>query len=835
MKTIQPSLLACLLVAGLAAQPARAQTEAFPNTRAYLDYWSRYYESEKPEAETEEESEGDGFFPFQRYRNFVESRMAEGEVDLPAGARARAFEQLKALEASKGRAGETWFNLGPSNFSGRALAIEVDPTNSNVVYVGSASGGLWKTIDGGTSWTPMGDNWPTLAISCLEIDENDHNHLWIGTGEGWGNTDAIHGVGLLESFDGGATFNTTGIDYVLSQGRDVLEIAHNPTTNTLLVGLPGSLQRSTDGGATFTAVQTLGRWTDIEYKRGSSSIVFASSFQWAGFGFYRSTDDGATWTQITNGTPTSTVFNNRFCLTDADPNVIYWGVYRNGTTMGIWKSADGGDSFTQVFTGTHYNNQGWYNVSIDVSQTDPNRVFSGGVDFYRSTNGGTSFSLTATNVHADHHATEWDPSNPNRFWIGCDGGVWLSTNDGQTFTDKNTGLITCQFYAMGQSESMPTRALGGTQDNGTWVYNNSTSWAKVLGGDGFQCEVDRANANVMYAELYFGDHYKTTNGGTTFLPRNSGIGEDGPWETPTWLDVSDNNHLYAAHNTKVWQTTNAASSWFTTTVTSIGGGGRAIHQSLSNPDVLVVLGSAFIWVTTDHGATWENRTNGLVTASTLSCVRVAPNDPNTIVVGLKTYSGTIDRLVKSTDQGASWFSIDAGLPVEPVNAIEIDPSNPNTYFCGTDLGVYLSLDAGATWTPFNNGLPHVVCEDLRIHDDTRIMRVATHGRGLWEVDITNVTTTAVNEVPVVEPLLLRVFGNPASKSTLLRFGLRAAGQVRLDLYDAQGRLVRNLRDGWMPVMIDDVRVDLSGLAAGVYWARLQANGATVSRQLVVER
>lgn len=777
---------------------------------------------------------GSGFMPFHRYADFVGSRMADFENDLPANIRWDRHESLLERERTGGRTGETWFNIGPSNFSGRILAIEVDPSNSNTVYAGSASGGIWKSLDSGVNWVPLDDLLPTLAISAIEIDTSNPQHLYIGTGEGFGNVDAVGGVGVLESFDGGATWNATGLSYDLANGANINELEYNPTTGTLLCGLNGGLKRSTDSGATWTDIYAFGRWTDIELKRGSTSIVFASSFSWSDFGFYRSLDDGATWTRITNGTPAALVNNNRFALTNADPELIYWAINHTANSMSVYKSTDGGDSFAQAFAGNHYGEQGWYDLSLDVSQTDPNMVFSGGVQFYRSTNGAGTFSNWSNGMHVDHHATAWDPSNSSRFWVGSDGGVYLSTNGGTSYSARNTGLITCQFYAMGQSDIQPTRALAGTQDNGTWRYDNSTNWVNILGGDGFQCEADYTNANVLYAELYYGEHYRTDNGGTTIFPRNSGITDAGPWETPTWMDPVNPSILYAAHSTKIWKTTNKGNNWASTTVTGVGGG-RAIHIPLTDPNIVGVLSGSRLWLSTDAGATWLNRSTGLVVANSLSAIRFQHDDPNTIIVGVKTYSTSIPQLYKSTDQGVSWFASDANFPDEPVNALEIDPSNPTTYFAATDLAVYVSFDAGATWSPFNTGLPHVVCEDMRLHDEGRFLRLATHGRGMWEVDISTLQTTSVGEASAISPLMMRVFGNPTSALTTLHFGLRKAGQVSLGIYDAQGRRIRALRDAWMPVMVDDVEVDLSDLPGGVYFARLDQGDASITRKIVLEK
>jgi photosystem II stability/assembly factor-like uncharacterized protein len=805
--------------------------------RDFFREWDARYAQFIGRMPSEVNTSGTGFKPYMRFKDFFERRLGPDD-DLVPGARWRAFQQLREME-QRGRAGATWFSLGPVNVAGRCLAIEVHPQNSAIVYAGFASGGLWKSTDGGNTWMPLGDDLPTLAVSAIEIDPNNPDRIWIGTGEGWGNIDAVHGVGLLRSTDGGQTWETTGYNYEMNANRDVYELEYNPVTGTLLLAADNGLYRSTDGGDTFDAIFTLGQWKDVELQRGSSNVVFACAHAMAEAGFYRSTDDGLTWTRITAGTPTSDMGNMRFALTDADPNIIYWAIAKGGGQMkGIWKSTDGGLSFSQVYVPgqNHYLTQGWYNLTIDVSPTDPDIVFSGGVYFFKSTNGGSSFVQFANNIHVDHHATAWDPSNPNIFWVGSDGGVWRSVNGGTSFQDKNNGLVTLQFYAMNHSVTLPTRALGGTQDNGTWVYNNSQNWSYVLGGDGFFTEVDYQDENIVYAELYYGEHYRSMNGGPGMYPINNGITEAGPWSTPTHMDFSDPATLYTAHNTTVFKTTNRGNSWFPITTESIYGSGTSIHQCRNQPDVLVVTSKLKVWVSTDHGATWEDRSSGLITGSSISDVHVHPDDPNIILVTLSSYNPNLHQIYKTTDQGLSWFPIDEGLPDEPINSVEIDPSHPDWYFIGTDLGVYVSFDAGATWTPFNVGLPHAVVADIRIHDQGRFLRAATHGRGMWEVDISNLNPSDVGSGEVrVEPLMLRVMGNPANGRTTLRYGLREPGQVRLGLYDVRGRLLRTLVDRFAYPALDNVELDVADLPSGLYFVRLEAHGRAVTRKVVVQR
>ncbi len=824
--TIALVLFAVCLMSGAVVAADETIREYFQRMDAfYADYMGKW--------STEVSTPGTGFKPYMRYKWLIEPRL-DPDGNMAPGARWEAFQQLQQMVEEKGRVGDTWFTLGPINVAGRCLAIDVDPTRPNVIYAGFASGGIWKSMDGGFTWTPLDDFLPTLAVAAIEIDVNNPDRIWMATGEGWNNIDAVHGVGLLVSHDGGVTWETTGLGYDLSQGRDQFEIEHNPATGTLIVGAENGLFRSTDDGETWVTVES-GSWRDVELKRGSTTTMFACR---QGSGFYVSNDDGASWTLVTEGTPTSGLGNMRFALTDANPEVIYWAIDSNSGMLGIWKSTDGGASFSQVyFPGdNHYGAQGWYDLTITVDPEDPNRVWSGGIRLHRSTDGAVSFTQIANNVHVDHHATFWDPQNPHILWVSTDGGVYRSSNSGDTFSSRNNGLVTMQYYAMNHSVTLPTRAIGGTQDNGTWVYNDSQNHSSVLGADGFQCEIDYNDEQIVYAEIQFGEHYRSFNGGSGMHEINSGITVSGPWETPTHMDFSDPSILYAGHNAKIYKTINQGSSWFEVTPEALYGAPTSIHQSRNNPEVVVLTTITRVYVSTDQGATWEDRTNGLVSGAGISDVHCHPYDPNTFVVTVAKYSTSIPQVWKTTDQGMTWEAIDAGLPNEPINSIEIDPSNPEWYFIGSDLAVYVSFTGGLGWLPLNVGLPHVVVDDLRLHDSGRFLRVGTHGRGMWELDISGLVPVSVGAADAkIEPLTLRVLSNPVTSRATMRFAIREAGHIRLGLYDVSGRLVRTLADRHAEAIVDNLDVDVTGLTPGVYFARLEADGASVSKKLVVAK
>ncbi len=810
-----------------------AQTEyRTESTRDYLEKMEAHFQETLPDFKPET-VKGTGFKPFQRIKWFVEPRLGDQD-DLIPGARWRAWESLQEMTGTQDRVDlPTWFNMGPTNVAGRVLAIEVHPTDSNIVYTGTASGGLWRSTDQGLSWSPLTDKLPTLAISAIEFDHDDPDHMWIGTGEGWGG-DMVHGIGVLQSFDGGFSWQTTGMSYDLSQGLDLFELEYNEVTGTLLCAGEHGLFRSTDHGATWTEVIEAGNWKDVLAKPGTTDTYFAYGHGFAEAGVYRSTDDGLTWTRLENGLPTAGYANGELATTPANTEYVYFSVMI-GSTKYIYRSTDGGDNWAQ--RSTQDGTQGWYNLTLLAHPQDPETVFSAGVNNFRSTNGGQSWQTWNGGMHVDHHATAVDPSNPDNLWFGNDGGCWVSTNGGANFSRRTTGLVTLQLYAMNHSLVDLNYAIGGTQDNGTYRYVGNSQFLYALGGDGFECEVGSQNPDVVWAEIYYGEHYRSLNGGSGMTRLMNGITEGGPWQTPTHMDYGDDNTLWAGHNTTVFKTTSGGGSWFAApTGTSIGGG-RAIAQSWGERDYLAVCGGTRIFTSDDHGSNFVQVANPPV-ANTISDIAIHPTNPDIMVLTTASYNSSFGRVYKTTDRGASWFDITNNLPGEPCNTIIYDNDHPDWLYVGTDLGVYVSFDGGDVWSALNVGLPNVVCTDLRWHPSD-YLRVATYGRGMWELDISSLNPASIGDEPTVEaiqPLTLRVNGSPAGPGTqtTVRFGLRTAGDVDLGVYDVNGRRVQTLAQGPREARVDFVDVDTASLRSGVYFVRLASGGQEVSAKLIVE-
>ena len=784
---------------------------------------------------------GTGWKPYNRLKWFREGRVGP-DGTIPAGARWRAGAERRAresLETGTPRAG--WFNRGPTNFSGRMLDIEFDPNDTDVVYAGAAGGGLWKSMDGAVSWTPITDHLPTLAVNAVCVLPWDSNTVLIGTGEGTLNAYRIGGVGILKSTDAGATWGTTALSYPVSDGHGFHIMEANAVTGTILAGATDGLWRSTDDGETWTDVKTGGHWFDVKWKPGDPSTVYAvKGDDDVGNGVKISTDDGLTWAKAGTGQPSAWLLGKtKIAVTPANPEWIYAGyagrTYSDPTLVGIYLSTDGGGSWSlQADSPNFYSQQGWYNNTIVVDPNDETRVFVGGVSLYRSQNSGVSWGTVGGGaVHVDHHAAVYRPGTDANLFVGSDGGVWESVDDGQNWMDRNTGLVTYQFYDICVSQFDAAFMGGGTQDNGTDRWFGSTVWQNGLFADGMVCNINPANSTI-YAEIQNGVHYKSFDGGDDWTPINNGIDEEGRWVTPVAQDQNAGNHLYTATVARTYRTTNGGSWWDPV------GDFSPVWIDISRVDgnvVWTVAGTGVIYSTND-GLSWNSAADyGFDTGSGLR-IHAHPTDVNTAFVTFSSYAD-VAHMAMTTDLGASWIDITGDLPPQPVNVILVDPQQTDRWFIGTDTGVWASTDGGSAWIPFDEGLPNTVVMDLEIQESDRKLVAGTFGRGAWEVDIAAPLSTGAGVALPGAPAGLMLDAprpNPVTHEALFRYASKRDDGVVLDIYDVAGRLVNRLAehprgDGiirhavWMA---DDV-------PNGVYFAVLRSGGVQMSRKVTVTR
>lgn len=814
---------------------------------------------------------------------WMQRAFPHGAID-PAGYRlALAEADAKRVDSVRRRlAGErddrrdaVWQQRGPSNIGARVTDLAVHPANADVCYAAMATGGVFKTTDGGATWQPIFDQGDVITIGDVALDPQAPETIYVGTGEANANSYSFFGNGLYRSPDGGATWEHLG----LAETRYIARVVVDPGDGQrLFVAATGRLfgtdqdrgvYRSLDGGLSWDRVFALTdstACTDLVMHPTNPTILYAAMWERVrgltyrrsggpSSGIWRSLDGGDSWHELTTGLPTGAdVGRIGLALCVQQPNVLY-AIYADAGAefAGIYKSQNGGDSWSATSTGAlggMYSNFGWYFGQIRVDPTNPNNVFALGVPTYRSTNGGSSWSESGANMHVDHHALEFCPSLPSRVYEGNDGGLYRSNNSGGTWS-KLYDQPTNQFYAITIDHLAPHRLYGGTQDNGTLRTPDGgvDTWEPIFGGDGFVTIVDHTDSDVIYCEYQYGNLYKSTNGGASFNWAMNGIGDFDRhnWNTPVVMDPVNPQVLYYGSQ-RVYRTGDGAQSW------------TAISDDLTNGDQGANFGTittiavapsapAQLYAGTDDGNVWAYQplsgqwvdiAAGLP-RRWVTRLAVDPTDHRTVYV---TFSGLrwdepISHVYRSVNGGATWQDIGQDLPEAPVNALVVDPDHPEVLYVGTDVGVYYSPDTGQTWHELGVGLPRAPVLDLAFHRPTRLLAAGTHGRSIFAVTAPEVPT-AVTETPAAAALALRATPNPFNPQTALGFRLARPGDVELEIFDARGARLVRLAAGRFPAGEQTVRWDGrdgSGrdLPSGTYLARLSAGGAVATAKLLLVR
>ncbi|BDS14872.1 VPS10 domain-containing protein [Aureispira anguillae] len=651
-----------------------------------------------------------------------------------------------------------WTLLGPTpvpnngtgqlNGNGRLNCITFHPTDANTVYVGAPAGGVWRTTDNGATWTQFITGLTRLGVSSIVIHPTTPNTMYIGTGDRDGGD--VPGYGVWRSTDGGLTWNShnTGMG-----NRTINELLMDPTNPNIMVAASsnGFVYRTIDGGANWTPSTFLGfNPKDIAYHPTNSSIVYASGDE-----FHRSTDGGATWTQIVSGVPAA-VQRIALAVSPNQPDWVYLLAGDGNGLVGIYRSTNSGVSFSTRTTvpnilgyetnGSGNASQAWYDLVIVADPTDANTIFTGGVNLWKSTDGGATMNCVSywvgpsggiDGVHADQHALEFSPHN-NNLYNGNDGGLYFTVDGGTNWTDLSDGLVIAQLYKLGISQQTLDRAINGYQDNGTAV-STGTVFSTEIGGDGMECIIDPTDDTYMYGALYYGDIRRSTNGGTTFGSITGSIGEQGGWVTPYKLDPNNANRMFAGYD-NIWRNdaVRAGTAW--TQISNFGGTQNIVDIAIapSNSDVVYASRSNNTFYRSNNATAgapaWTDLTANLPVANEPADIEIDPTDPTHLFVAIGS------NIYESTNSGANWVDVSGSLPNISLNTIIIDSDSPvDAMYVGMDVGVYYKDNSLADWVAYSTGIPNVEVTELEIHYNAAecksMIYAATYGQGLWKSDL----------------------------------------------------------------------------------------------------
>ena len=793
-----------------------------------------------------------------------------------------AYEQMQEIRLSKQfkiKSNNQWLAIGPHNTGGRTISLALNPQNPNTIYAGSASGGLWRSYSGGVgvdAWHYVSTGFPVLGVSSITFSPNDSNNIYLGTGEvynydgaghgaAYRNLRGTYGIGILKSTDGGQTWFKS-LDWSYNSQRGVWSVKVNPfNSNTIFTATTEGIYRSYDGGTRWEQVNSVVMGTDIEINPVDTNIILSShgNFASAGYGIYRSSDGGDSWGQITAGLPAS--FNGKILLDiyKANPNIVYASI-GHGFTSGngaswLCKSTDSGITWTIMSTVDYSKWQGWYSHDIAVDQSNPDNLLIIGIEIYKSTDGGTTIIQKSSaaqvlgrppiggpegdsnSVHTDAHLIIQHPANFDTYYIGTDGGVFRTTDFGETFESLNGRYQTTQFYngtSSSQIDSLKT--IGGLQDNNTVIYDGDLAWIRVIGGDGSWTSIDPSDDNNIYASWQSLNMLRSTDGGNNFSTITPPSSTRTCFIAPFRSFPGNHSIVYAGRD-KIFKSTDSGSSWTATNNNTALDGNPAIAMEVSyqTSDKVYVATAPYgtargnVFRTIDGGTNWTNVT-GILPDRFPSDIAVDPFDNSIVFVTF--YGFGSGHIFKSTDSGDTWIDISDNLPDIPSPAVIVDPNNTNHIYVGTDVGVFVSTTGGSNWQDFNDGLPDVVqAMDLNYTIVNNVIRVMTHGNGAYERKfLSQITSDSEDEPNTLSGFKLEQnYPNPFNPVTSMQYAIGNGQFVIVKVYDLLGKEITTLVNQEMPAGIHKLEFDGTGLPSGTYFYRLEAGNYVETKKMVL--
>ncbi len=648
-----------------------------------------------------------------------------------------------------------WTSLGPTDHTlttgwngGIGRVNCVAHQSASTFYVGTPAGGLWKTTNTGSTWTPLTDGMPIIGVSGIAIHNTNNNIIYILTGDGDGGD--TKSIGVLKTTNGGQTWLSTGLSWDVTDNIRGYKLMMHPTNSNILFAVTNDgMWKTTNGGSSWTK-ELSGSFRDAEFKPGSPSTMYLVSRNQ----FYRSTDTGDNWTNITSGLPSlSTSTRIAMGVSPANSSYVYLLYGRSNGFYGLYRSFDSGLNFGlksstpnilgYSSTGSDTKSQYSYDLAIAVDPNNVGIVYIGGINVWKSTNFGSSWTISSywrednasfEYTHADIHALDFYGST---LYCGSDGGIYRTTNGGSNWSDISSGLAISQYYRISQSTSTSNLIIGGTQDNGCNEWTSTTN-KHMRGADGMECIIAHNNNNIYYTTLQYGKMSKSTNGGASWtgVTPPSELDSDGngqgAWVTPYIMHPTNSNILYAGYS-DIHKTTNGGSTW--TSVYSGSVDHKAMAMGTSNTSKIYAATSTVMRKSTNAGSTWSTITGTLpVGSASITYIAVNPSNSNDVFVTFSGYSAG-NKVFRSTNSGTSWTNISGNLPNIPVNCIVYENtggSPDDAIYIGTDVGIFYRDNTLGNWVPYMNGLPNVIVRELEINYFSNEIRAATHGRGLWE-------------------------------------------------------------------------------------------------------
>ena len=718
-------------------------------------------------------TKGSGYKPFMRWETHWRNKVDENGYLMTPSQMWEAWNQKRNSVLSRDEIlndVSNWEPLGPFNHintgswssgQGRVNVVVVDPNNPNTIYIGAPAGGIWKSTDAGQNWTPLSDYLPQIGVSGIAIDHTNSDIIYIATGDK--DASDTYSIGVLKSIDGGLTWNTTGLTFnnTSTVAADIFMHPNDPST--LWVATSAGLYKTSNGGTTWSN-NLSGNVKDLKLKPGNPNVVYAVTNN----RFYRSTNGGNSFTMITSGMPTN---SGRLIIdvTPANPEYVYvLSARTNWSHQGLYKSTNSGINFniTENTVDIFEADQAWYDLALAVSDTNPEEVYTGVLNIWKSSDGGNNFTkinswsnpFQPTYSHADIHFLRF---YNGVLYCGSDGGVYVSSNNAASFTDLTATAQIGQFYRISVSKQSSSKIAGGLQDNGGYALSNS-QWKNFYGADGMETAIDPNNSNKYYGFIQNGGGLYFTNNAGASLSGSIGApeGENGNWITP--LVFNSVGELYAGYsslyklNGNFWQNVSLN--------TNFDGNIERIVIDPSNDDIIYIADGQDLYKSSNRGVTFDYLFSF---SSNITSIDINVNNNNMIYITCSGINGVVSR---SINGGLSFVNFAQGLPQIGRNVIKHQSNHPlNPVYLGTSLGVYYRDDSLSSWIPYDTNLPNVTVTDLEINTLDGKIIASTYGRGVWQSPIPS--QLAENEIALLSienPVASNINCNTEGISFLIR-------------------------------------------------------------------